>query len=101
MGTENHPFPTALGQDSEQLVESQKDSNFPSTKTRCSGKKHGKLVLGEGAKPSVVGFINKLKIHQEQGTDTTLPWDLASPDPGDGCAAIRGPLSTSAHQIVL
>lgn len=99
MGTGNHPFPTALGQDSEQLVESQKDSNFPSTKTRCSGKKLGKLVLGEGAKPSVVGFINKLKIHQEQGTDTTLPWDLAPPDPGDGCAAIWGPLSTPAQHL--
>lgn len=89
MGIGNHPFPTAPGQDSEQLVESQKESDFPNTKTCCSGKKHGKLLLGEGAKPSVLGFINKLKIHQEQGTGITLPWDLPSPDPGDGCATLH------------
>lgn len=60
-------------------------------KTCCNGKKQGKVLLGEGAKPSVVGLINKLKIHQEQGTDITLPWHLTSPAPGDGCAVTLHP----------
>ena len=56
------------------------------------GKKHRNPLLGEGAKPSAVGSSSRLKIlHQQQGTDITLPRDPAFPGPCSGCAAVLHP----------